>query len=200
MSNSNTKDETRVITPEAIISYPHLDKPQPSNDGKPPKYSAAFVFLKGSDLAKLKAAAIAAGVKKFGANIKLPNGQSITFEQALAEGIFKSPFRKDGLMKGYPEGSIFITARTAQAPQVVYGDLKQVPLDQIKTAIYPGAKVRASLTAFGYDNSGNKGVSFALNSVQKIGDGDRLDNRVAAENEFTAELSQAPADLDSLLS
>jgi hypothetical protein len=198
-------DPTKVITGEAVLSYPHLDKPQPSNDGKPPKYSATLVFPKGSDLTLLKKAAIAAGVKKFGATYTLPNGQVITFEQAMVEGIFKNPFRKDGLAKGYPEGSVFINARSTQPVGVVYahagpdGKPAKVPLEKIRADLYAGAIVLASVSAFGYDNSGNKGVSFSLNNIQKLRDGARIDNRVNAEDEFTVDLSQAPADLSSLI-
>jgi hypothetical protein len=42
-------------------------------------------------------------------------------------------------------------------------------------------------------------VSFALNNVQFIADGKRLDSRVSADDEFDAVLSEAPADLSSLI-
>jgi hypothetical protein len=59
--------------------------------------------------------------------------------------------------------------------------------------------VRAQLRAFSYDSNGNKGVSFALNNIQKLGDGERLDNRQAATDAFEADLSAAPADISALL-
>ena len=59
--------------------------------------------------------------------------------------------------------------------------------------------MRASFTAFAYDNNGNVGVSFGLNNVQKLREGTRLDNRVAATDEFTADLTQEPVDIDALL-
>ena len=40
--------------------------------------------------------------------------------------------------------------------------------------IYSGCICVASVTAFAYDQAGNKGVSFFLNSVLKLRDGDRL--------------------------
>jgi hypothetical protein len=42
---------------------------------------------------------------------------------------------------------------------------------------------------------GNKGVAVALNNVQKLGDGPRLDSRMAAEDEFEATAAE-PSALD----
>lgn len=204
---------TKVITPEALLSYPHFDKPQAQDDGKQPKYSGAFVFTKETlateegkkQFAALQVAAVQAAIDKFGHMYKLPNGQSIPIAQAFAEGILRSPFRKDALAKGYPEGSIFLNARSTQQPGCVYsyadstGKPTKVAVEKIKEVFYAGAIVRASLAAFYYDNSGNKGVSFALNNVQFIRDGERLDGRVAAEDEFSADLAQAPADISGLI-
>lgn len=197
-----------------MLSYPHLHVPQVPQDGKgKPKYSCSLVFtpeLLATDEGKQKFAAmqqavLAAAKSKFGEAIKLPGGKSITIQQAFAEGILKSPFRKDAIAKGYPEGSIFINVRTEQQPGVVYahagpdGKPAIMPPEKYRDELYPGCFVRASLAAFGYDTQGNKGVSFALNNLQKLGEGERLDGRVSAENEFEADLSQAPADISGLL-
>lgn len=194
-----------VITPKAILSYPHLHKPQDPKPGQDPKYSATLVFVEGTDTTALQQAAIAAASDKFPSGYKLPNGQVITIQQAFAENILRSPFRKDALAKGYPSGSIFINVRTTKKPAVVYAQAgangKPVPMpeEKMKDELYPGAIVRASVAAFYYDRDGNKGVSFALNNIQKLADGDRLDGRVAAEDEFDADLSQPPADIAGLV-
>lgn len=197
-----------VITPQAVLSYPHLHAPQEpmkGNTGKA-KYSATLVFPAGTDLAALEAAAVEAAATKFGAELKLPNGTKLSVKEALARGILRSPFRRDGDMKGYPEGSVFINCRTEQQPQVVYaypdaatGKPAVMPKEKIRDEMYPGALVRASIVAFGYENSGNKGVSFALNNLQKLGEGERIDGRKAADAEFDADLNAAPADLAGLV-
>jgi hypothetical protein len=66
--------------------------------------------------------------------------------------------------------------------------------------VYAGCLIRAAVNAYGYDRQGNKGVSFGLNGVQKVDEGKRLDNRVAAEDTFEADLSEAPASIDDLAS
>jgi len=197
---------TKVITPEAILSYPHLLKPQADKDNpaKKAKYSCSLVFLAGTDLTELRKAVIAAATEKFGATYKV-GGKSVPIEEALAKGALKSPFRTDGAAKGYPEGSIFLNVRTEQKPGIVFawagedGKPKKMSDEDIAEQMYPGCKVRASLAAFGYDTSGNKGVSFALQNLQKLGEGERLDGRASAEEEFDAQLGQAPADLTGVL-
>lgn len=193
-------DSTNVVTPIATLSYPHLAEAQAPTDGKgKAKFSCALVFAKGTDLTQLQLAALAAAKKKFGEQWTLPNGTKIPIAEAFAKGALRSPFRRDGEMKGYPEGSIFLNVRTEQRPGCVDAQLARIPVELVKEKFYAGCKVKASLAAFGYDNSGNKGVSFGLNNIQFIADGERIDGRKAAEQEFTAELAEAPADLAGML-
>lgn len=180
-----------LITPKATLSYPHLATAQPGQ--KPTdkaKFSATLVFAPGVDISELQAAAMAVAEAKF-------PGKAVKMFQ---DGALKSPFRRDAESKGYADGSIFINTRSEKRPGVVYGDLSNVPLEKIEEDLYPGAQVRASVRPFYYDSNGNKGVSFALNNVQKVGDGTRLDNRKAASEEFSAvALNETPADLSSIM-
>lgn len=195
------KASTRVITPAATLSYPHLFEATtgPGGEGKP-KFSATLVFAPGTDITALKQAAIAAARAKFGDKT----------EALIRAGKIAMPFREDAEDKGYPEGSVYINCRSDQSPglvsrykgpdnkpSIITKDM-QKPGDP--NELYPGCQVRASVVAFGYDFQGmKKGVSFALNNVQKLGDGTRLDNRRAASDEFEADLSEAPASLEDLL-
>ncbi len=206
------KDPLKVITPVAIISFPNVAEPQRQTEqqikaGQKPKYSSALIFVEGTNLAELRAAARAAAVSKWGEQIKLPNGKVITIDQAFEPqyDLLHSPFRTDALKKGYPEGSTYTNVRSDRKPQCVYrhkdpvtGKPAEVPADKIAETFYSGSRVKASLRAFPYDNSGNKGVSFALNNLQFWADGERLDNRAAAADEFTADLAESPADLSDL--
>ncbi len=197
---------TTLVTPEAVASYPHVLAPQKAQKaGDKEKFSMTFVFLPGTDLRALEAAALEAAVAKFGESMKLPNGASIKTADALAKGLLRSPFRRDVEMKGYPEGSVFINCRTETKPTIVTaaadpstGRPRIMSDEEIKKEIYPGAIVRASVSAFGYETSGNRGVSFGLNNVQKLRDGERLDNRKPADQEFDAVLNAEPADLSAL--
>lgn len=193
---STTPKPGKVITPEAILSYPHLAEPQAPRDGVgKAKYSCTLVFAPGSDLRALEAAALAA------AETKWP-GKGAHY---LERGLVRSPFRRDGELKGYEAGSTFINVRTEKAPGVVSafagedGKPTIIAQSDIAAELYPGAIVRASVAAFAYDSNGNKGVSFALNNIQKLRDGTRIDGRLAATDEFLADLSAAPSDLEALL-
>ena len=202
---------TKVTTPKAMLSYPHIAKAQEqkNDDGTvkgKPKYSAALVFAKGEDLTALRKAAAAAGEAKWPGKFQQMVEESRKSVAAGGRVKFNLPFRMDGEDKGYPEGSVFINVRTEQKPGCVYpyaetGSNKPavIPDDKIEAELYPGCFVRATVVAFGYDREGNRGVSFALNNLQKLGEGERLDNRKAAVDEFEVDLSAAPADLDTLL-
>lgn len=183
---------TKVISPQAVLSYPHLFEPNLPPGATEPVYSCALVFEKGTDLSELKKAALAAATEKFGNKA----------EGLIRDGKLKMPFRNDAEDKGYPEGSIFMNVKNKSKPGVVSTypgpDGKPTAIDS-PDQVYAGCRVRASLRAYAYDVSGNKGVAFSLGNLQKLADGDRLDGRKRAEDEFEADLSAKPADLDDLI-
>lgn len=215
---SETKDPTKVITPIGVLSYPWLFEAQKAQEaGKKDKYSAAVIFfppgadlsrfdeataamLANADLKPLQVAALAAAKAKWGDKA----------EDLVRKGVLKSPFRKDGdsygtdvVEKGYPSGITFINVRSEQQPQVVSRtadpDTGKPSIIKDRTAVYAGGLVRVSVRAFAYDTSGNKGVAFALNNVQWVGDGPRLDGRKAGIDEFSADLTEAPDKIDDVL-
>lgn len=185
----------KLLTPKATLSFPHIDEPVPPMNGKgEPKYSVALVFAPGTDLSALQAAVLEAATDKWGAKAV----------SMLKSGALRDPFRRDAVEKGYEEGSIFFNARSTERPGAVFlwPDSKTqkamiIPDDLRKKELYAGAQVRASVTAFAYDNEG-KGVSFGLNNLQKIGEGPRRDGRKKAEEEFEADLSLEPAMMDDV--
>lgn len=189
-SNKSTINK-RVVTPEGVLSYPKLFTPELGPEAKPgdkPKYGTTIVFAPGVDLAPLRSIIAAVAKEKWG-------------EKATAmfqSGALRSPLRKDAEEKGYAAGSIFINARSTEKPSVVsrYAGPDGKPLVVTDEAeIYPGVHARISISAFAYDKAGNKGVSFGLNHVQKLGDGERLDNRKKAQDEFDADLKE-PASIE----
>lgn len=196
------KDVTLVITPKATLSYPHIAKAQPGQkEGDKPKFSSVFVFAPNSDLKSLYAAAAAAANEKWpgkAAAMVTTGGKNSTFRNDVIDP--SSGKRK------YPDGCIYISARSDNKPGVVYlhagADGKTpavIPDDKIAEELYAGAQVRAQLRAFAYDKGVNKGIGWAFNNIQKLGDGDRLDNRQAATEAFDADLNAVPAELSGLV-
>ena len=184
---------SKVISPEAIISYPHIFEPTIPPMATEPVYSCVLVFSKDADLAEMKKIALEVAKEKFGNKT----------DSLIRDGKLRMPFRTDGLEeKGYPEGSCFMNVKNKQRPDVVSiypgPDGRPMSIDD-PAQLYSGCKVKASLRAYAYDVSGNKGVSFALGNLQKLADGERLDGRKRGADEFAADLSAKPADLSDLV-
>ena len=203
MTSKKEEVPTRVITPVAMCSYPHLFEAWAGEDGQDPKFSIALVFSEEAQASPeykaMKAAVLAAAEKKF------PK-KSVDM---IRNGQLRLPFRDDAEDKGYPKGSTFANARSKDKPGVVsrHKDAdgnaivitkeEQVPGEP--NDVYAGCMVRASLTAYGYDKAGNKGVAFGLNNVQKWAEGERIDNRMAAVQEFEADLEEPASSVADLL-
>jgi hypothetical protein len=173
------KNKARVVTPEATLSFPALFSPKAFSEGDTPKYECELIFKDGTDLSAMKKAAEHVAREHWGADI--PKS-------------LRSPFR-DGSTdrEGKPEyeGATFMRAWSKSKPSVVMGPNHEPVLDE--SDVYSGCIVRVSVTAFAYDNKGNKGVSFYLNNVWKLRDGAPLASRVSAEDDFAGVAVDADA-------
>ena len=189
-SKGKQKKNSAIITPVGIASYAFVWKPQASmNPGQDPKYSITLIVPKKADLSDLERAVAAAGRKKFGDS----------YDKLVARNKLSLPFRDgdeeregDALYKR----SIFFSAKSTQKPGVVeMVEGRPTPIED-EFEFYSGCKCKISVYAFGFDVNGNKGVAFALNNVLKMGDGERLSGRRAAEEEFEDEDSDDDDDGD----
>lgn len=177
---------SNVITPEFIISYPQVFEPKPNDNGEL-FYSCAMVFPAGTDLSALRKAADDAGREKFGAK----------WDAGVKSGALKLPFRTDTEAKGYPDGATYFSAKTKTKPGIVSryaGPNGKPQVIDDPNEVYAGARFIASVRFYGYEAKGNKGVGVALNNLQKRGDGERMDGRIKAEDEFAAEEGNALID------
>lgn len=173
--STDTKEKKKPLrTPTARLSYPNLFRPRAVEEGKEKMYSCALIFdedaQKTPEFAVLKAAAKQAAKDKWGD--KIPS-------------TLRSPFR-DGADKdqdGYGSGKVFINISSKQKPGVVDG--RKDPIED-ENEVYAGCYVKASVRAYAYDTKGNKGVSFGLQNIQKVKDGEPLGNRTRAEDDFDA--------------
>ena len=52
--------------------------------------------------------------------------------------------------------------------------------------VYSGCYVRASITFYPFNTNGNRGIACGLQNIQKWCDGEPLNGRVRAEDEFDA--------------
>lgn len=164
------------MTPVFRASYPKLFKPELNKMNNKTEYSVVALFDKGADLSKLKAAVEAVLVENLGADkTKWPKN-------------LKSPFRdqadkeKEGVMpSGHEKGAIFLTLKSQQKPGVVDAAVQPI-IDE--SEVYAGCHLQATVRAGYYDQAGNRGVSFYLQNVQKVKDGEPLSGRANAQSEF----------------
>ena len=167
-------NDTRVVTNEGRLSYAFVTE-KTSIQGGPERFSTAFLFPKtDTETKKLLDeaidAAIEAGVsKKFGG--KRPNKSSLTL-----------PIH-DGDEKGNPnyEGMYYFNCNSNQKPQIVGPD--KMPITD-PTEIYSGCYAKISVSVFPYNTAGNKGIAFGLGNIMKTRDGEPLDGRSTAAEDF----------------
>lgn len=171
---------TKVVTGRVRLSYAWLDEPRTPKDNPSgePKYSVSLLIPKTDvkTVEALKAAqevAIAAKWPKRPAKIAttMHDGDGVREKTGEAYG---------------PEchGHWVMSVATKSKPGMVDKDC--VPILE-KNVIRSGDYARVSLNAYAYDANGNRGVSFGLNNVQKLADGEPLGaSRTRAEDDFTA--------------
>ncbi|MCI8396178.1 MAG: DUF2815 family protein [Clostridia bacterium] len=81
------------------------------------------------------------------------------------------------------KGHWVLNAKTSAAPEVV--DASCNPIIN-KNEFYSGCYGRASLSFYAYNRNGNKGIGCGLGNVQKLEDGQPLDGRTTAAEDFGA--------------
>ena len=162
----------KFITPPMIASYPNVFEKAEELNGDM-KYSISLIIDKG-DVEGVKAIkkAIGSAAKDFFGEDrkKWPKG----LVNPLRDG---DEEEKEGIY----EGKKFMKAKSTSKPSIVDKALNPI-ID--KEEFYPGCKCRVSVNFFGYDTKGKKGVAVGLNHVMKVEDGERLDSRTAAEDDF----------------
>lgn len=169
--------ETKVVTGLTRFSYLNVFEPKAVGEGTDLKYSVSLIIPKSdkASVKKLQAAikaATEAGKAKFGnsipKNLKLP----------LRDGDDERPEDPN-----YAD-SYFLNANAKLKPGLVDKNLQAI-LDPDE--LYSGCFGRASVTFYAFNTNGNKGIACGLNHLQKIKDGEHLDGRTAAENDFSEE-------------
>ena len=172
---SNTANATKVIVP-CRFSYLHCWEPDSVNGGDP-KYSVSAIIPKSDTktINAIKAAIEQAkkdSVSKWGgkvpANLKLP----------LRDGDIDRPDDE-----AYAN-SYFFNANSRQAPQVVDARVQPI-LDQ--SEVYSGCYGKISVTFYGYNSNGNRGIAAGLGNIQKLKDGESLGGRSSAADDFQTE-------------
>lgn len=181
MAKNTKTDEDYIITPVARLAFEHLfEKDMREIKGVPvDKYNATLLFPKDADLGPLKEFARRARDAKWPDPDKRPSNLRSPFRDGNTEGR-----GEDGELWAGFEDMIFIRVSSKFKPGVVDQKVRPI-LDPEK--VYSGCYVRAQVHAYTYSNMGNKGVSFGLDNVQFVKDGEPLDGGgVPPEKAFDA--------------
>ena len=167
---------TKVITGKCRASFVHIFEPQSIN-GSDPKYSISLIIPK-SDTATLgKIQAAIAEAKENGVASKWSGKMPPNLKLPLRDGDVDRP--DDA---AYTD-SYFINATSLERPGIV--DRKRVPITD-PLVVYSGCYVRASVNFFPFNTNGSRGIACGLANIQFWADGEPLNGRVRAEDEFDA--------------
>lgn len=163
---------TKVIVP-CRFSYLHCWEPASVNNGEA-KYSCSAI-IKKSDTKTVEAIKAAIEQAKKDAISKWGGKIPANLKTPLRDGSIERP--DDEAYKD----CYFFNANSRQAPQVVDGKVQPI-LDQ--SEVYSGCYGRISVTFYGYNSNGNRGVAAGLGNIQKLKDGEALGGRSKASDEF----------------
>jgi hypothetical protein len=190
------KDECFVITPPCRLAFANLFEPKAFQD-QAPKFSVTMLFRPTENLKPLEVALIAAARKKWSDKLPKELAQPSGFVQigsirAAIPGNRAWPI-KNGNDSIADDGSIYAgfvsmvavraSSKADRPPELV--DQRVQPIMD-RSQLYSGCWAYVAIRAYAYDAQVNKGLSFALISVQKIRDDQPFGNAVKAEDCFSS--------------
>lgn len=188
MAEKMSIEAKKVITPMFRVSFPQVFKPK-AFESQEPKYSIVMLFDKKADLKALRLAAENAATEKWGDKTKWPKTLRLPFKDG----------NEKAQLPGY-EDTIVVSASSQAKYRPGVVDQARSPITEEDGTFYAGCYARAQLLAFAYDMAGNKGVSFALQNVQKMKDGEPFSGRKAAEDVFdSVEETDSTENFDDLI-
>jgi hypothetical protein len=174
MAKSKNARSEKMKTPQFRVSFPHVFTPAKSIDGGKEKYSIVMLFDKKSDLKEMKKEVSAIIKEQWG---EMPKN-------------FQSPFKSGNekyennpeLYAPYKDHTV-ITASSMSQPGIV-DRRRQAIIDP--SEFYAGCYAHATVNAFTWEYMGKKGVSFGLQNVQMLNDGEAFSGKAKAEDDFDA--------------
>lgn len=179
------------ISPFGRVSFPALFSPRQSDNGGKPRFEVTLLFYPGEmdeNQKKLLTAMIEAAKNASMQEFKCLPGANGT----------RNPFAKtDDKPQWYPAGGVYTRFVSYMKPGLVGPDRRPLePSDP--NSLYAGCWARVSWTIRTYNNSGNKGVGFWLQNLQKVRDDERLGGGYATPDDDFTELAVADSGLDAI--
>lgn len=180
------KLDTKFITPPIVCSYPYLAEKGTDLSGRE-AYSLSIPLPKDDKkaTAKLKEVMSNAAVNEWGAKFKDVDKAGVSHH--VVPGDDEDPVY---------ENTLRFSAKS-QKRQPVCGYFNadkvfvQVPQDELDDYFYPGAIIRASVSAYATDAGGRKTIAFALNNVLFVKHGERIGGGTNPNDDFGAFADEA---------
>ena len=181
---------TKIVTGKVRFSFCNIFEPKAPQGGGDPKYSVTLLIPKSdtTTLGKIKAAMIEA--RENYCNRNGANAIPVKFNHTMHDG---DGVRDSGEPYG-PEckGCYVITVSSKQKPIIVDAFRNEIT---DPGEVYSGCYGRASINFYGYNNSGKKGVSAGLLSIQKLHDGEPF-GTVGSADDFDDDYRDPEAGVD----
>jgi len=167
-------NDGKVVFGPCRLSYTHLLQKYVGNAGGEGKYQTNVLIPKSE---KKTVAAIQQAIenaKRIAVQSKWGGKEPKKLEMPLKDGDVE---KDDEVYAGH----LYVNAKCETKPGVV--DKHRQPIMD-EEEVYSGMWAVVSVTFYGYDVSGNRGVACGLNNVMKYKDDDRLGGRVSAQADF----------------
>ena len=168
--------ENKVVFGPCRLSYTHLfTKYAPDGNPADGKYQTTVLIPKNEkETIKAINQAIEAG-KKAAIVSKWGGKEPKKLDIPLRDG--DTDKENDDLYADH----LFVNAKSSTRPGIV--DKHKAPIVD-EDEVYSGMWAYVSVTFYGYDVNGNRGIACGLNNVMKFKDDDRLGGRVSADTDF----------------
>lgn len=174
--------QKKIMTPKFRVSFPNVFEARAVVAGQKPKYSLTMLFNMSEidkDPVQKKLWEEMVQAAKVTAAEKWPKALPANMQSPFRKGEEKEQY------SGYGPGIIFVTASTTTRPGLV--DAQMVKIIQPED-FYAGCYARATVNPYAWSYLGKNGVSFGLQNIQKLADGDAFSGRADAESDFDAQL------------
>lgn len=176
MSPTTELSPNQIVTGKVRLSYVHVFEPYAQQANQDAKYSCVLLIPK-SDRATLDKINRAIEHAKENGKAKFGGRVPANLTTTLHDGDEEADLERN------PEyaGHMYMSVSSKTKPGLV--DRNREPIIDAND-VYSGCYARVQIGAFAYNNSGNKGISFGLNHIQKLGDGEPLGGMMRAEDVF----------------
>lgn len=170
------KTREKLTTPRGFTYWVTITDPLPYNEKfkkQEDQYNLQFMIEDGQDLSKLQEAILRVAKASWPKGVKdarqhsETKGQTFTVAQAFKKRILHNPLFTDISETSYPEGSVYLRAKSYRKPVCVDHNRNKVD----NSSIGIGDECILSLSIYSWEFSGNVGISFGLEGIQKIGQG-----------------------------